>query len=121
MDFDFLYSIDVYCLINICRMCCVPSSKLLWATVLLSLGSGGSSGSLSANREWWVSNFNTVHTGLRMLIPGNSTFLEKVFAALTGQKGEEYESGRVFVNGLYPQALIIMTPIVGHLSSHRVV
>ena len=46
-----------------------------------------------------------------MLISGNSIFLEKVFIALTGQKRKEYESGKVFVNGLYPQALIVMTPI----------
>ena len=50
-------------------------------------------------------------SGLRMLIPGNSIFLEKVFIALTGQKRDEYESGRVFGNGLYPQALIVMTPV----------
>ena len=46
-----------------------------------------------------------------MLNPGDSIFLEKVFIALTRQKREEYKSGKVFMNGLYPQALIVMTPI----------
>ena len=51
-------------------------------------------------------------SGLRMPIPGDSIFPEKVFISFTGQKREEYESGRVFVNGLYLLALIVMTPIV---------
>ena len=56
-EFKFLYSVDVHCLINISKMYCLSLQKLLWVTVPLSLGSGGSTGFLSVNQEWEENEF----------------------------------------------------------------
>ena len=55
--FKFSYSVDVHCVINISKMYCLSLQKLLWVTIFLSLGSGGSSGFLSVNQEWEENEF----------------------------------------------------------------